>query len=183
MTDLALLANQVGVNERTLRRAVNQGTLRGARSTPRNLSLTFSERQFVRRSWELLSTVRKALRTEPNVRFALLFGSAAKGRDTPDSDIDLLVDLRDPALERVVDLSTKLTAIVGRPVEVVRLQEAEAEPSFLSDVVAEGRVLVDRDERWARLRGREPSLRRRGRQDASRRAEAALAGIERLLAA
>jgi len=182
MTAFALLADQIGVNERTLRRAVNQGTLRGTRPTPRTLTLSISERQFIRRSWALLSTARKALRTDQNVRFALLLGSTARGTDTPDSDIDLLVDLRDPTLERVVDLSARLSAILGRPVEVVRLQDAEGEPAFLADAVAEGRVLVDREAMWSRLRRREPSLRRRGRRKESRRAEAALAGIDRLLA-
>jgi predicted nucleotidyltransferase len=182
MTDLALLAAEVGVNERTLRRAVNQGTLRAARPTPRTLNLALPERGYLRRSWPLLSGLRTALRTEQNVRFALLFGSAATGTDRATSDIDVLVGLRDPSLERVVDLSAKLTAIIGRAVDVVRLVDAEAEPSFLADVVAEGRVLVDRETLWPRLRGREPGLRRRGRQDEARRGAAALEGIDRLLA-
>ena len=182
MTDLALLAAELGVNERTLRRAVNQGTLRAARPTPRTLRLALPERQYLRRSWSLLSGLRTALRTKQNVRFALLFGSAATGTDTATSDVDLLVDLRDPSLERVVDLSAKLTAIIGRAVDVVRLEDAEAEPSFLADVVAEGRVLVDREKLWPRLRRREPGLRRRGRQHEARRGAAALAGIDRLLA-
>jgi hypothetical protein len=65
---------------------------------------------------------------------------------------------------------------------VVRLEDAEAEPSLLADVVAEGRVLVDREQLWPRLRRRERSLRDRGRRREARRAEAALAGIDRLLA-
>ena len=183
MTDLARLATEMGVNERTLRRAVNEGTLRAARPTPRALDLALSERQYVRRSWSLLSALRGALRTERNVRFALLFGSAAAGTATPMSDIDVLVDLRDASLDRLVDLSAKLTALLGRPVEVVRLQDAQAEPLFLADVLAEGRVLVDREQLWPRLRGREPGMRRLGRQDEGTRAEAALAGIDRLLPA
>lgn len=184
MTGLAILAEDVGVSERTLRRAVNQGTLRAARPTPRTLHLPLSERRYVRRSWSLLSALRAALRTEPNVRFALVFGSAATGTDTATSDVDVLVDLRDPSLERVVDLSSKLTAIIGRRVDLVRLQDAEAEAdaSFLAGLVAEGRVLVDRENLWHLLRAREASLRRRGRQQEVRRARAALAGIDRLLA-
>lgn len=183
MTELALLAESVGVNERTLRRAVGQGTLRAARRTPRTLELPLSERQYVRRSWWLLSALRIALRTEQNVRGAFLFGSAATGADSPTSDVDMLVDLRDPSLERVVDLSARLTATIGRPVDVVRLEDAEAEPWFLADVVAEGRVLVDRDELWSRLRRRAANLRRRGQQREEKRAQDALAGIDRLLAA
>jgi predicted nucleotidyltransferase len=183
MTGLALLAEEVGVNERTLRRAVNQGTLRASRPSPRTLELPLPERQYVRRSWSLLSALRAALRTEHNVRFALLFGSAAAGADTPASDVDVLVKLHEPSLERVVDLSAKLTATVGRPVDVVRLQDAETEPSFFADVLTEGRVLVDREELWPRLQRRRTSLRNRAAREEGRRAQAALAGIDRLLAA
>jgi predicted nucleotidyltransferase len=183
MTGLALLAEEIGVSERTLRRAVNEGSLRAARPTPRNLQLPLSERRYVRRSWPLISALRAALRTERNVRFALLFGSAARGTDTTASDIDVLVQMRDSSLDRIVELAAKLSAIVGRRVDIVRLEDAESEPSLLADLVAEGRVLVDREERWARLRRREAALRRRGRLRDARTAEDALAGIDRLATA
>jgi predicted nucleotidyltransferase len=178
-----MLAQEVGVNERTLRRAVNQGTLRAARPTPRALELPLTERRYIRRSWPLLAALRTALRTEQNVRFALLFGSAATGADTQASDVDLMVDLRDSSLERVVDLSAKLTAALGRRVDVIRMQDAEADPFFFADVLTEGRVLVDRKMLWPRLRRREADMRRRGPQQEADRAQAALAGIDRLLAA
>jgi predicted nucleotidyltransferase len=183
MTELEMLAHEVGVNERTLRRAVNQGTLRAARPTPRALRLPLAERHYVRCSWSLLAALRAALRTEQNVRFALLFGSAATGNDTPASDVDVVVDLRDPSLERVVDLSARLTAATGRRVDLVRMQDAEAEPLFFADVVSDGRVLVDREGLWPRLRRRETRLRRLGRRQEADRTRTALAGIDRLLAA
>jgi predicted nucleotidyltransferase len=182
MNDLMLLAEEVGVDERTLRRTVSLGTLRGSRSTPRKLELPLSEREYVRRSWGLISLLRAALRTEQNVRFALLFGSAAMGTDTSESDVDVLVALRDANFERVVDLTTKLTRLTGRRVDVVELEDANAEPSFLAQVVADGRVLVDRDDLWPDLRRREGRLRRRGIQHDARRLDRALAGIDRLLA-
>ncbi|MEK6252538.1 MAG: nucleotidyltransferase domain-containing protein [Actinomycetota bacterium] len=181
MTELTLLAEEVGVNERTLRRAVNQGTLNGARPTPRSLRLSLPERHYIRRSWPLLSALRSALRTEQNVRCAVLFGSTATGEDTPNSDIDILVDLRNPSLERIVDLSEKLTASIGRRVDLIRLEDAEADPWFLADVLSEGRVLVDRDGLWPRLRRRAAAQRCRGRQQETRRAKNALIGIDRLL--
>ena len=92
----------------------------------------------------------------------------------------MLVDLCDPSLDRVLDLSAKLAGAIGRPCDVTRLEDAEAEPSFLADVVAEGRVLVDRDGVWSRLRRREGGLRRRGHE--ARRTRGALEGIDRLLA-
>ena len=182
MTELALLAREVGVHERTLRRAVAEGSLRAVRPSPRTLDISLSEREYVRRSWKLLSALRAALRTEHNVRFALLFGSVARGTAAPGSDVDVLVALRDPDLERVVELATKLTAATGRRVDVVRLEDAESEPSFLADVIADGRVLVDREGLWPRLRSREPSLRRTGRVRQAERTEAALAGLDRVLA-
>ena len=178
-----MLAEEVGVNERTLRRAVGEGTLRGTRRSPRRLELSLAERQYVRRSWRLLAALRGALRTEPNVRFALLFGSMAAGADTADSDIDVLVDLRDGSLERMVDLNTKLSAVTGRSVDVVRLKDAEGEPSFLAEVLAYGRVLVDREGQRSQLRRRKAQLEGRGRQEDARRTGAALAGIDALIGA
>ena len=181
MTELALLAREVGVHERTLRRAVREGALRAVRPTPRTLQMPLSERQYARRSWKLLAALRKALRTEHNIRFALLFGSAARGTAAPGSDIDVLVALRDSRLERTVELTAKLSAATGRRVDVVRLEDAQGEPSFLADVIADGRVLVDRERLWQRLRGREASLRREGERSDARRARAALAGLDRML--
>lgn len=182
MTELGLLAPEVGVHERTLLRAVTEGSLRAVRPSPRTLHMPLSERQYVRRSWKLLSALKTPLRTEHNVRCALLFGSAARGTAGPESDVDVLVALRDPRLERIVDLSAKLTAATGRRVDVVRLEDAQTEPSLLADVIADGRVLVDRKELWPRLRSREPSLRAASRRTEAQRNAAALAGIDRVLA-
>jgi hypothetical protein len=66
---------------------------------------------------------------------------------------------------------------------VVEFHEAESEPAFLARLVAEGRVLVDREDLWPRLHGREASLRRSGKREEALRLQAALAGIDRLLAA
>ncbi len=87
-----------------------------------------------------LAALRSALESEQNVRFALLFGSVAAGADTEASDIDLLVDLRDGSLDQVADLNAKLSAETGGSVDVVRLKDAEDEPSFLADVLACGQV-------------------------------------------
>jgi predicted nucleotidyltransferase len=182
MTELALLANELGVHERTLRRAVGQGTLRATRPTPRTLELPLSERRYLRRAWPLLAALRRTLRAEQNVRFALLFGSAATGVGTHASDVDVLVDLRDGSLERVVDLNVKLTAAIGRPVDLVRLEDARREPAFLAAALGNGRVLIDREQLWPRLLRREATIRRRGSELERKRSQAALAGIDRLIA-
>lgn len=131
----------------------------------------------------LLADLRAVLAAEHNVRFALLYGSVGAGMDTPDSDVDVLVDLREVGLDHVLDVSERLaTASRGRSVDVVGLADAEVDPLFLADVLVQGRVLVDRDELWPGLRRREPSLRRHGREQEVLRTEAALAGIDRMLA-
>lgn len=49
-----------------------------------------------------------------------LFGSAARGDDRPDSDIDLLVDFdEDSSLFDLMRMSRELEALLGRPVDVV----------------------------------------------------------------
>lgn len=49
-----------------------------------------------------------------------LFGSAARGEDRPDSDIDLLVDFdEDSSLFDLMRMSRELEALLGRTVDVV----------------------------------------------------------------
>lgn len=181
MTELELLASQIGANERTLRRALNEGTLRAERPTPRTLKLAASEKRYLRRSWKLLAALREALRTEQNVRFALLFGSAARGDGNEGSDIDLIVEMRDSSLVRIVDLELKLEELLERRVDVLTLEDAGANPVLLAEAVAEGRTIVDREERWAQLGSEAEAVDRRARMHLRKRSRRALAGIDRLV--
>jgi predicted nucleotidyltransferase len=182
MTELEILARQIGANERTLRRAFNEGTLRAERPSPRKLNLDAGEPEYLRRSWGLLVSLRGALRTEQNVRFALLFGSTSRGDDTASSDIDLLVEMRDSSLIRIADLGAKLEALLDRRVDIVTIEEAKENTQLLAQAVSEGRVLVDREDRWAPLQNEAEALRRSARKEARRSKRRALAGIDRMLA-
>lgn len=182
MTALDFVAKEVGVNERTLRRAVSEGTLRASRPSPRKLDLPFSEDRYVRRHWPLIAKLREALRTQHNVRFAMLFGSTARGEDTERSDVDMIADLRDPSFDRVLDLTVKLEGTIWKSVDVVRLEDAEDDPTFLAMALEDGRVLVDREGMWPRLRRREAALRRRGHKADEERKRQALARADRFLA-
>lgn len=181
MNSLSMLAEQLGVNERTLRRAVNDGTLRAKRISPRKLVVPVGELAYARRSWPLISALRDALRTEPNVRMALLVGSTARGTDTPASDIDLVVRLADPSLDRTIDLETKLAGTTGRRVDVVRLEDAETNQAFLADVLGDGRMLVDRDGSGSRLRRRQASLERHARRQRTEQLKNLLQDSDRLV--
>jgi predicted nucleotidyltransferase len=157
MVDQSLrsLARLLGVPERTLRRAATEGLLHGRRVSERRYETTLREEMYLREHWPLLRSLRAALRTEPNVRLAVLFGSVATGRESERSDIDVLVALRDSSAAAVAALAQRLSDRAGRDVQLVRLAEAERSPLLMADALAQGRVLIDRDRTWPRLKSAE----------------------------
>jgi hypothetical protein len=52
----------------------------------------------------------------------------------------------------------RLRRALGTPVDVVMLEQAEAQPSLLADVLREGRVLIDRDDLWDTLLARRDEI-------------------------
>jgi predicted nucleotidyltransferase len=158
---LRALAGHLDVPERTLRRAAAEGLIHGRRTSPRRFETSLREEAYLRSHWPLLSSLREGLRTEPNVRLAVLFGSQATGRTTGRSDIDLLVALTEPAAVRVASLAAKLERRLDRPVQLVRQQDAEQVPALMVDVLEQGRVLIDRELLWPRLKASERSWRKR----------------------
>lgn len=182
MNELGSLAEEVGVDERTLRRAVNQGTVRAQRISQRKLHLPLRESRYLRRQWPLLGELRAALRTEPNVRFALLFGSTARGDDREDSDVDLLVVLRDPSLDRRLGLEWRLEETLGRDIDVLTLEAAESNSTLLAMAVEEGRVLIDRIDLWPKLSAESEQLSRQAERAYRRQRREAFAALDRFLA-
>lgn len=151
MASLDLLAAELGVHGRTVRRAVDDGTIRGKRISPRRLTLSPAEECYVLHAWPLLGQLRTLLRTERNVRLAVLFGSRARGDERLDSDVDLLVVLGEDTLSRRLDLERRLETALGLPVQLVTVETARRAPVLLADAIEDGRVLVDRDGDWAGL--------------------------------
>jgi predicted nucleotidyltransferase len=176
--ELQHLSARLRADERTLRRAVEQGTVRARRPSPRRLEVPPEEQRYLASSWPLLSALRRALRTERSARLAVLFGSVATGDAGASSDVDLLLDGPgwDP-LKRV-RFSARLGRTIGRRVHVVLLDEALGAPSLLLDALEEGRVLIDRDDRWSDLQRREPEVRRAARTAETRIAERAAEAVE-----
>lgn len=168
---LEQLARDVGAHERTLRRAVADGTIRARRHTVYELELPADEQQYVLTHWGELASLRTGLRTEPSVECAVLFGSAARGDDEPESDLDVLGWMRDGASTKRHAVARRLSSRVGRDVHLTDLSDARAHPSLLLSVLRDGRVLVDRGGRWPELGAQLPGLRRRSH--AYRRALAA----------
>jgi predicted nucleotidyltransferase len=160
---LERLARDVDANERTLRRAAALGTIRAHRPTAYTLDLADDEQRYLRTHWPTLAALRSALRTEPSIECAVLFGSAARGDDTPSSDLDVLVWMSEPDAAKRHALARRLSARTGRAVQVTDVRDARTQPGLLLAVLRDGRVLVDRRGRWAQLAAQQDALRRRSR--------------------
>jgi predicted nucleotidyltransferase len=183
MGELDELAADVQTSGRTLRRAAARGTLRARRVSARKVVVPVGERLYVRRHWPLLATLIQTLRTQPNVRLAALFGSAARGEQSAGSDLDIAVSFRRDDHQARADLAELLERASGRSVQLVSLDQAEESPLLLADLLHDGRVLVDRDGEWRRLKRSEPTIVRRAReQDAQLETAAweAPAALERI---
>ena len=180
MPDLDLLAEEVLVSGRTLRRAAGRGTIRCRRLGERRILLSPTEYQYVRSRWPLFARLLTVLRTLPNVRLAVLYGSVARGEEHDGSDLDLLVKLRRDDFQARAELRERLQAAAGRRAQLVGLGEAEQSSLLLSDALRDGRVLVDRDGDWQRLRRRERVIERRAREEDERLDEEAWSTLESL---
>ncbi len=175
------LAADLDVEERTLRRAASQGTLRATRIGPRRLRLASGEREYLRVHWPLLSRLRRALRTEHGVRLAVLYGSLARGDEDADSDLDLLISFVDARPLAGVELAVRLERVNDRRVDIADLERVEARaPLLLDRVLDEGRVLVNREGQWRMLLGRRSTIRSRARRDHRRQMVGANRAIEEL---
>lgn len=182
MGTLQMLARRLDADERTLRRAVQSGTVRAERPSPRRLSLSTEEREYLLGHWDLISQLRRALRTEPSVRLAVLYGSMARGDDRADSDVDLLASLDSDDPLAALALTSRLEGVVGRKVGVARLESVhEDAPLLLAEAIREGRVLLDRDGLWAGVAAEAERLRRRGRHQLATRRQRVRAGISEFL--
>ena len=48
-----------------------------------------------------------------------VFGSFAKGDESPESDVDIIVDLAEPTFDNYMDLKFRLEDVLKRPVDLV----------------------------------------------------------------
>ena len=71
-----------------------------------------------------------------------IFGSAARGEERPDSDIDLLVDFTIPVgFFELIELEEQLAAFFGRSVDL--LTEPGLSPYFRDSILSKTEVLFD----------------------------------------
>ncbi len=177
-SNLPALARELGADDRTLRRAAARGAVRCRRPGPRRIELDDDERAYLSGHWDLMARLTETLRTERNVRLAVLFGSVARGDETDESDLDLLVDLRDESIESRGRLRQRLREAAGRDVQLVTVAAASTSALLMADIVEDGRVLVDRTGAWSTWRDGAAGLRaeaKRTQSQAEARARAVFA--------
>lgn len=183
---LRRLADDVGVNERTLRRAVGDGLIRAQRPSSRQLLLSDREAEWVRLHWPLVAQLRSALRTEPNLELAVLFGSAARGDDVAGtSDVDLLVGLRRSYPGALEALRVRLNGQLAAQVQIVPVHAARRNQRLLVEILRDGRPLVDRERSWPHMQAQASQTRAQAAQlgDESREGARAALGYFQELAA
>jgi len=89
----------------------------------------------------MMDALQAILRRDDNVRYALLFGSAAHGRLHAGSDVDVAVGFsRRPTVQELGELIAALELAVGRAVDLVDL--ADAPPSLSWRIFREGAELL-----------------------------------------
>ena len=94
--------------------------------------------------------IQQILTRHGGIRVAILFGSLAKGRATPESDLDLAVLMDAPlSAETKMALIDDLSQAVGRPVDLVDLRVA-GEP-ILGQILKHGIRLLGSDTDYAEL--------------------------------
>jgi predicted nucleotidyltransferase len=92
------------------------------------------------------AALRHVLEGEPDVAYARLFGSGARGTAHPDSDADVAIELRPDAARDVHalgGLAARLESATGHPIDLVLLDEAPV--SLAYRIFRDGRLLVERD--------------------------------------
>ena len=90
------------------------------------------------------AAIASVLERHPSVTMAILFGSLAAGRGRADSDLDLAVSTTAPlTVAARVELIDELAAAVGRPVDLIDLNQAHG--PLLQQVLTTGRLMLCRN--------------------------------------
>jgi len=99
---------------------------------------------------DLNNHIQQILTRHGGIRLAILFGSLAKGRATPESDLDLAVLMDVPlSAETRITLIGELSQAMGRPVDLIDLR-VSGEP-ILGQILKYGVRLLGNDTDYAEL--------------------------------
>lgn len=106
--------------------------------------------KMLRQDLNVKRSILSAIKTQPGIGLAILFGSLAAGEGRAESDLDLAVDAgrRLTAGEKMA-LISELAGRTGRPVDLVDLH-AVGEP-LLGQILRHGKRILGSDTRYANL--------------------------------
>lgn len=93
-----------------------------------------------------MTSLRRALQSDPRLAYALIFGSAARGSGRPDSDLDIAVGLMAGIRLETEDIGALISSLeeaTGRSIDLVLLDEAP--PALAYRVFRDGQVILERD--------------------------------------
>ncbi|RKY01129.1 nucleotidyltransferase domain-containing protein [Candidatus Poribacteria bacterium] len=96
---------------------------------------------------EVKGKIGDILEAKDFIEFALIFGSFAKGRETPLSDVDVGVYLSRPVdLLTLGQLATELEKITGRTVDLLILNDLPLKgPAMAYQIVSSGEIVACKD--------------------------------------
>ena len=99
---------------------------------------------------ETASQLRAVLSAFPQIELAVLFGSVARGRERPESDVDVAVAVRHAlsAAEKIAIVEA-MAERTGRPIDLVDLRTV-AEP-LLGQILRHGRRLLGSNSAYGEL--------------------------------
>lgn len=95
-----------------------------------------------------LERLKELLATFPKVKFALLFGSYARGKAFPFSDLDIAILFdEEPELLELGKMTATLEKETGLEVDILPLNSLyERDPALAYEVITTGKLLFCRDE-------------------------------------
>jgi hypothetical protein len=93
---------------------------------------------------DLVERLRQRAAALPEVRLAVLFGSTARGKARPGSDVDLGVLLEPDTRAHRLEVEADLGRAVGRPVDVIFLNQAS--PLLRFEISRDGVLLLERED-------------------------------------
>jgi len=90
------------------------------------------------------TSIQKLLQKCPEIQLAIIYGSAAENRQTPESDLDLGVAGKKPlTAELKMKLTEDIALISERPVDLVDLQKTHG--TLLKQILTKGTLILKKD--------------------------------------
>lgn len=99
---------------------------------------------------KIIDQIKSVLGSEPGIKLALLYGSAASGSMRPDSDVDVAVLFDAPMdAEKKMMLLSRLELALSREVDLIDLFSLSG--TILKQVLCKGWVLIKTPSAWVNL--------------------------------